>query len=150
MVLEWRTATSRQPTSDKDRHSIIPEDSDHTSIQERITPHFNLEAAVHQQVDQRSLRRFELPLKPLARFEGNVTDQQQRGILFSTEDYIQLVDYTGRFIRPDKRGAMPSHFPPILERLDLNQKEWLEYSTKFEQLFYHRFGHRRQRRTDTG
>ena len=111
--------------------ATTPEDSDHTSIQERITPHFNLEDAVHQQINQQSLRRFELPLKPLARFEGNLTDQQQRGILFSTEDYIQLVDYTGRIIRSDKRGAIPSHFPPILERLNLDQKEWLDNLSNF-------------------
>ena len=79
-----------------------------------------------------------------------MTNQQQRGILFSTEDYIQLVDYTGRIIRPDKRGAIPSHYPPILQRLNLDQKEWLDCSTKFEQLFYCRFGHRRQQLTNTG
>lgn len=130
--------------------ATTPEASDHTSIQERITPHFNLEEAIHQQIDQQSLRRFELPLKPLARFEGHVTNKNQRGILFSTGDYIQLVDYTGRHIRHDKRGAIPHHLPPILERLNIDQKEWLEYSTKFEQLFYRRFGHRRQQHTNTG
>jgi hypothetical protein len=130
--------------------ATTPEASDHTSIQERIVPHFDLKEAIHQQIDQQSLRRFEIPLKPLVRFEGNVTNQQQRGVLFSTEDYIQLVDYTGRHIRPDKRGVIPHHLPPILERLKIDQKDWLEYSTKFEQLFYHRFGHRRQQHTNTG
>ena len=130
--------------------ATTPEASDHTSIQERITPHFNLEEAIHQQIDQQSLRRFELLLKPLARFEGHVTNKNQRGILFSIGDYIQLVDYTGRHIRHDKRGAIPHHLPPILERLNIDQKEWLEYSTKFEQLFYRRFAHQRQQHTNTG
>jgi len=130
--------------------ATTPEASDHTSIQERIVPHFNLQEAIHQQIDQQSLRRFEIPLKPLAKFEGDVTNQKQRGILFSIEDYMQLVDYTGRVIRPGKRGAIPHHLPPILDRLEIDQKEWLEYSTKFEQLFYHRFGRRRQQLTNTG
>lgn len=89
--------------------ATTPEASDHTSIQERIAPHFNLQEAIRQQIDQQSLRRFEIPLKPLARFEGDVTNQKQRGVLFSAEDYIQLVDYTGRIIRPGKRGAIPQH-----------------------------------------
>ncbi|MEE8056483.1 MAG: hypothetical protein V3T17_01420 [Pseudomonadales bacterium] len=79
-----------------------PEASDHTSIQERIAPRFNLQTAIHQQIDQQSLRRFELPLKPLAHFEGAITKQQQTGILFSAQDFIQLVDYTGKMIRPEK------------------------------------------------
>ncbi|MEE8057960.1 MAG: hypothetical protein V3T17_09000 [Pseudomonadales bacterium] len=83
---------------------------------------FNLQAAIPQQIDQQSLRRFELPLKLLAHFEGAITDQKQTGILFSAQDDIQRVDYTGRMIRSDKRDAIPGHLPPTLQRLNLNQK----------------------------
>ncbi len=75
-----------------------------------------------------------------AHFEGAITDQKQTGILFSAQDYIQRVDYTGRMIRPDKRGAIPGHLPPILQRLNLNQKQWLENTTQFEHHFYRKFG----------
>jgi REP element-mobilizing transposase RayT len=130
--------------------ATTPEDSDHTSIQERISPRFNLEDAIHQQIDEQSLRRFELALKPLLHFEGGITEHKQAGILFSERDYLQLVDYTGRMIRFNKRGAIPSHLPPILERLNLNQKQWLDNSTKFEQLFYRKFGRKRQHLANTG
>ncbi len=126
-----------------------PEDSDHTSIQERIAPRFNLVKAIQQQVDQQSLKRFELPLKPLVAFEGGITEHPQSGILFSEKDYIQLVDYTGRLIRPDKRGAIPSHLPPILQRLALNQKAWMKNTTSFEQQVYRQFGKKRQPRFNT-
>ncbi len=46
-----------------------PETSDHTSIQERIAPRFNLTEAIQQQLDQESLSRFEVPIKPLASFD---------------------------------------------------------------------------------
>src|SRR5690606_41190510 len=41
----------------------------------------------------------------------------QRGILFSFEDYLELVDCTGRISRSDKRGAIDEKALPILERL---------------------------------
>ena len=31
-------------------------------------------------------------------------------------DYLQLLDWTGRQIRSDKRGAMPAHLEPLFER----------------------------------
>jgi len=37
---------------------------------------------------------FDVPVKPLVIFEGNITSGEQSGILFSFEDYLQLVDYT--------------------------------------------------------
>jgi hypothetical protein len=60
------------------------------------------------------------------------------------------VDYTGRIIRPDKCGAIAGHLPPILQRLNLDQKEWLENATTFEQQFYRKFGHQCQHFSDTG
>lgn len=58
------------------------EDSDHTSIKERIKPQFNLAQAVQQQIDLEALIHFAFPVKPLAQFEGAVTSEDQRGIFF--------------------------------------------------------------------
>ena len=127
-----------------------PEESDYTSIKERIIPRFNLSKAIQQQIDQQYLRRFDLPLKPLAHFEGSVIEQKQLGILFSAKDYLQLVDYTGRLIRPDKRGSTPAHLPPILQRLNLGQNEWMENTTQFEREFYRKFGQKRRHLNRTG
>jgi hypothetical protein len=98
-----------------------PEESDYTSIKERIAPSFDLKKATDDEIKQQRLQRFDLPLKPLAQFEDNVTSQEQIGILFSLKDYLQLVDTTGRMIRPDKRGAIPINLPPILDRLSIDQ-----------------------------
>ncbi len=127
-----------------------PETSDHTSIQERIAPRFNLTEAIQQQLDQEGLSRFEVPIKPLAPFEGDTTDQHQPGIPFCLIDYIELVEYTGRIIRSDKRGAIPNHLPPILQRLNLQQKEWLKNTTAFEQRIYRQLAPSKQAFANTG
>ena len=109
-----------------------PETSDHTSIKERIKPSFDLTAAIEGQKDELALNHFNVPLKPLTAFEGNIFDGKQTGILFSFKDYLELVDYTGRIIREDKRGAIPDHIPPILERLSMDQQTWLDNTTGFK------------------
>ena len=38
----------------------------------------------------------------------------ESGILLSFEDYLQLVDYTGRCARDGKRGAISAALPPSL------------------------------------
>jgi REP element-mobilizing transposase RayT len=123
-----------------------PEQSDHTSIKERIRPSFELESAVQEQIQQHCLMRFDLPLKPLARFEGSVRNEEQLGILFDLKDYMALVDYTGRAIHPTKRGAIPEHLPPILQRLELNAADWLEHASGFEKLYERHHSRRCQAR----
>jgi REP element-mobilizing transposase RayT len=120
-----------------------PEDSDYTSIQERIAPCFDLEHAIRVQSDHQDLLNFESPLKPLLAFSGNVTEEVQNSILFSFNEYIELVDWTGRAILLNKRGAIPSHLPLILQRLAINQKTWFSSTTRFEALHRQRFGRRR-------
>ena len=102
-----------------------PETSNHTSIKERISPQFNLGEAIKEQIELGVLIKFELPIKPLLRFEGAAINSEQDGILFSTIAYLELIDLTGRYIRDDKRGAIPMHLPPILQRLDVDKKAWL-------------------------
>ena len=127
-----------------------PETSDYTSIKERIKPCFQLDSAVDEQIELGSLRYFNVPLKPLSQFEGSVKNVHQKGILFSLTDYLQLVDYTGRAIVPNKRGAIPINTPPILQRLCLDRKTWLEGAINFEKRYLSRFLYQNSGFRDTG
>jgi len=42
------------------------------------------------------------------------------------DDYLELVEATGRIIRGDKRGHIPQHLTPILQRLDLDARSWID------------------------
>ena len=39
-------------------------------------------------------------------------------------DYVQLIDWSGRSVRADNRGAIDAHAPPILERLKVDPDAW--------------------------
>ena len=43
----------------------------------------------------------------------------------TVDDYLQLVDATGRLVRGGKRGTISPQFLPILARLDLSAEQWL-------------------------
>jgi putative transposase len=45
---------------------------------------------------------------------------------FRFSDYLELVDWTGRAIREDKRGHIPNDLPPILTRLNIDGRHWLD------------------------
>ena len=56
------------------------------------------------------------------------------------EDYVELVDWSGRIIRSDKRGAINSNLPSIIERLGLEADHWKILTTEFEEQFNHWVG----------
>ena len=56
------------------------------------------------------------------------------------EDYLSLLDWTGRQIRSDKRGAIPHSLSPILDRLKVQPEGWLHVVTHFGRLFKHAAG----------
>lgn len=59
-----------------------------------------------------------------------------KGLLpISLDDYLKLLDWTGRQVRGDKRGAIPTHLAPVLERLNINCDQWLETVTTFDARF---------------
>ncbi len=58
----------------------------------------------------------------------------------SLDDYLQLVDWTGRQIRRDKRGAIPSELAPILDRLQVDAGSWLDSVTNFGRWFHRAAG----------
>ena len=50
-------------------------------------------------------------------------------------DYLNLLDWTGRQLRADKRGAIPQDLAPILERLHISDDGWLTMIGQFRRMF---------------
>ncbi len=72
----------------------------------------------------------------------NVCDPQtprrasNKGCLFmSLDQYLQLLDWTGRQLRRDKPGAIATDLEPILERLDCTADSWLDLVRNFRRRF---------------
>jgi REP element-mobilizing transposase RayT len=59
---------------------------------------------------------------------------------FRLSDYLHLIDETGRFLREDKRGAIPQQLSPILSRLHLSVSGWLLMVKNLEKHFFHAIG----------
>ncbi|NWN91369.1 transposase [Marinobacter adhaerens] len=112
--------------------SNAPETSDHTSIKERCRPEFNLAEAIARQTEQQALNEFLVPLKPLLSFEGTTRQGSPHGIPFGFDDYLKLLDSTGRLSRSAKRGSIDKRALPILERLNLDPGRWCQRATGFE------------------
>jgi len=66
--------------------------------------------------------------------------EQHVGIPFKLGDYLELVDWTGRIVRSDKRGAISNKTPPILKRLAIQADAWTILTTQFEDQFNHWVG----------
>jgi hypothetical protein len=96
-----------------------PEQSDFTSLKLRVT----------------TALKGEQP-KRLLPFIGNEQGHQPKGIAFSLQDYLKLVDETGRVIRDGKRGAISANVDKILSRLNIPAANWIKIITKFGQLFH--------------
>jgi hypothetical protein len=96
-----------------------PETSDFTSIQERIQA---FSQATGEPKDTAP------PNVPhLIPFGGDESlNQAENTIAFHLDSYIALVDWTGRAVRDDKRGAIPQHLAPVFERLNMSPDDWLK------------------------
>ena len=107
-----------------------PEVSDYTSIQERITPTFDLEDAIREQTNKHQLREFCLDLKPLLPLSGGTNQNSQSSIPLAFSTYLELLDWTKRAISENIRSGLPMDTPPILGRMRINKKRWLLNAVK--------------------
>jgi REP element-mobilizing transposase RayT len=102
-------------------------DSEFTSIQERL--HRNSSGSKDSN---------DTPwLKPLA---GEECRQTLSSLPLRESDYFALVDWTGRAIRDDKRGAIPSSVQPILQQLGVHQEGWVNNTRHFGNRFHRALG----------
>jgi hypothetical protein len=60
----------------------------------------------------------------------------RKGFLpLSLGEYLELLDWTGRQLRGDKRGSIPSHLSPILQRIGLDAPDWCDLVKEFGRTF---------------
>ncbi|MGI3018299.1 alpha-amylase family glycosyl hydrolase, partial [Shewanella algae] len=92
--------------------------SDYTSIQERIE-----EVAEPASANA--------SIKPLLQFDGAATAAEQSGIPFHFADYLELIDWTGRAVREDKRGFIACSRPKLLLELGISDDAWITSAKEF-------------------
>ena len=74
-----------------------------------------------------------LPAASKRPLPARVSDQ---GFLpIETRKYVMLLDWTGRELRRDKRGAIPEDLAPILDRLGVDRSNWVQTVRDFGRMF---------------
>ena len=65
--------------------------------------------------------------KTLLPFIGSPSKKKDaiNGIHFSLTDYFELTEWVGQVIRDDKRGYIPPHIQPILQKLGVQEANWV-------------------------
>ena len=113
-----------------------PEDSDFTSIQERIRAwqRENMPSVSSQDFPKHQSAnnaRADSWLCPIT------SNAERRGIMsISEEQYFDLVDRSGREIRAGKRGSISPDLAPILLRIGANPEAWMDTVTRFDEIFH--------------
>ncbi|WP_417760534.1 transposase [Shewanella sp.] len=113
-------------------------DSDFTSIQARLKELQNQPVApdeISAPSQQSKQQHATTTLKPLLPFDGATHVDTQNGIPFHFADYLELIDWTGRAIRPDKRGAIAASAPKLLLALGIATDAWMQSATEFSKQY---------------
>ncbi len=68
--------------------------------------------------------------------EARLRRASHKGFLPMTlADYLSLLDWTGRQLRRDKRGAIPAEMQPLFARLKISGEGWFDLIQDFSRLF---------------
>lgn len=126
--------------------ALTPEESKYTSAYQRILA-WEQQPTGHCTLPADSWL-CELTLKEAAEEYDAATRAARRcrasdkGLLpIRLEDYLRLLDWTGRTIREGKSGSIPCQMAPVLDRLRINKHHWIGLIKNFDRWFGHVVGH---------
>ncbi|MCX2983437.1 transposase [Halieaceae bacterium IMCC14734] len=112
-------------------------DSDFTSIQERLWELSDRQQRAQEpEVDVHTSTASLLPFTGAQAGAGMGTQ-----LPVTLRAYIELVDWTGRVVRADKRGAIARDAPPALRALQLDSDQWLELTLDVQRRSVQAVGH---------
>ncbi len=101
-----------------------PENSDYTSIKERIKQYLGQPHAADN----------------LLIMEGD--NQLNVGLPYNFNDYLELLDWSGRVMQENKSGTISTNLPPILSRLNIESATWIKQVNHFGKRWYRVVGSR--------
>jgi len=110
-----------------------PETSDFTSVQQRIAAWKDRPKTTRNdeiRPERGNKKSLEATIIKLMKFSEDTEESPENTIPYSTTDYLELVDWSGRAIIEGKKGFIPDHLPPILQRLKLDPAQYLNYVKK--------------------
>lgn len=130
------------------------ETSDYTSIQQRLfayakqvkqkkTTKILVCTRSKKQVQKQSAKNIKSRVQPnLQLFSNQVEAASDSDSLIpcELESYIELIDWTGRVIRDDKKGIIPENVKPILNRLKVDPDALIETIQAYQSRFKYAVG----------
>ncbi|TLU64598.1 transposase [Thalassotalea litorea] len=96
----------------------IPEKSEFTSIRRRI------KALLQGKEDEQIMP-----------FSDKAKSKRSETLPFNLDDYLKLVDFTGKTMKNRQVNVIDSALPGILSRLNISSSNWYQLTTKFEDYF---------------
>ncbi len=93
------------------------------------------ESSAHTSVKAR-LERKDAHLAP---FSGDA-GRRIEAIPLRQQDYLSLVDWSGRQLQSKKRGQIPAHLPPILQRVGIDDSLWISEMKHYGKWYYRAVG----------
>jgi len=96
------------------------EESEYTSIKKR------LESMTEQQLNS-----------AVTAIAGEV---RSRTMVIPLKDYIELVEWTGKAIIYPNKASIPAHLASVFERLNIDQKNWLNQVQAYDSNYYRAVG----------
>ena len=96
---------------------------------------------MNQQTDYTSIQERIIKQKTKLKIFGtSQRNYNKQDIPFALDDYISLVETTGRVIISEHKGYIPEKLPDILLRLGLNNDTWLNQIKYFDKWYYKAIG----------
>lgn len=117
-----------------------PEESDFTSVQARIIEsqsNFTNEDSKQLQTKSEKTGRSDWQRSEwLTPLESIRVGSDSQGWQLKLEEYLTLIDETGRCMQEGKKGVIPTYLAPILTRMKLEENNWLMATEHFGNRFY--------------
>ncbi|MFH1137871.1 MAG: transposase [Pseudomonadota bacterium] len=103
-------------------------------LQKNIQPAVSQEALLAREQQKIKSARWLCPL-------GDGNAPLGRGILsLGLDDYLNILDWTGRQLRNGSKSAIPNELGSIITRLDIDRENWLNLVESYGGLFYRAVG----------
>ncbi|MDT8321222.1 MAG: transposase [Xanthomonadales bacterium] len=114
-----------------------PEESDYTSIQQRILEQDPKITAKDESAMERLPADLREAIGRLMPFADQAADDPERSIPYDSREYLELVDWSGRAIIEGKRSSIPDNLPPILDRLKIDPDNYIRFINRTQKHRFH-------------